>query len=117
MREKRKRIKKKRAIKKFKAQEPALLFTLPIVLTFIGLFFIFEASSIVAFRSLGDSFHFLRLQAIWFVLGIGTMIFFPVLITKNSITSRFQLYLQRLLSWYLYFFRALERPWLALVDG
>jgi cell division protein FtsW len=49
---------------------------LPIILTTIGLFFIFDASSINAFRTLGDSFYFFKQQLIWFVLGIGVMGFF-----------------------------------------
>lgn len=50
-----------------------LLAGLPILLTTIGLFFIFEASSVSAFRTLGDSFYFLKQQLIWFVLGVGAM--------------------------------------------
>ena len=53
-----------------------LLFFLPILLTVIGLFFIFEASSITAFRQLGDSFYFLRQQLIWCALGMCVMTFF-----------------------------------------
>lgn len=53
-----------------------LLFTLPILLTVIGLFFIFEASSVTAFRQLGDSFYFFRQQLIWCLLGICAMTFF-----------------------------------------
>ena len=55
-----------------------LLFGLPILLTILGLFFIFEASSVTAFRQIGDSFYFLRQQMIWFVLGIGVMTFFAL---------------------------------------
>ncbi len=51
----------------------SLLVGLPILLTTIGLFFIFDASSINAFRTLGDSFYFLKQQLIWFILGIGVM--------------------------------------------
>lgn len=52
------------------------IFTLPILLAIIGLFFIFEASSVSAFRNFGDSFYFLKLQLLWFVLGTCVMIFF-----------------------------------------
>lgn len=59
-----------------KEKKPLTLFILPIIISIIGLFFIFEASSIAAFRNFGTSFYYLRLQAIWFILGIGAMIFF-----------------------------------------
>ena len=49
---------------------------MPILLTVIGLFFIFEASSVTAFRQLGDSFYFLRQQLVWCTLGICAMTFF-----------------------------------------
>lgn len=61
---------------KFHFKNTVLLFILPVLLTFIGLTFIFEASSIVAFRAIGDSFYYLKLQAIWFAIGILVMIFF-----------------------------------------
>ena len=54
------------------------LFTVPVILSLVGLFFVFEASSVRSFQEYGDSFHFLRLQAIWIVLGIGAMAFFSV---------------------------------------
>lgn len=54
------------------------LFLLPIILTFIGLFFIFEASSVTSFRNFGDSFYYLKAQTIWFGLGIGLMVFFSL---------------------------------------
>ena len=52
------------------------LFTVPIILSLIGLFFVFEASSVRSFQQYGDSFHFFKLQAIWIVLGIAAMSFF-----------------------------------------
>jgi len=54
------------------------LFLLPIVLTILGLFFIFEASSISAFRNFNDSFYYLKLQLLWFTIGIGVMVFFSI---------------------------------------
>lgn len=54
----------------------ASMFLLPVILTIIGLFFIFEASSVYTFRAFGDSFYYLKLQLIWFILGVLTMIFF-----------------------------------------
>lgn len=53
-----------------------MLFFLPILLTFIGLFFIFDASSVSAFRNVGDSFYFLKLQGVWMVIAISAMVFF-----------------------------------------
>lgn len=52
------------------------LYVLPIILTLIGLVFIFEASSVAAFRTLKDSFYFMKLQLVWFAIGTGVMIFF-----------------------------------------
>ncbi len=54
------------------------IFFLPIILSMIGLFFVFEASSVRSFNDLGNSFHFLRLQATWLVLGIVAMSVFSV---------------------------------------
>ncbi len=52
------------------------LFLFPIVLSIIGLFFVFEASSVKAFSEFGDSFHLFKLQFIWICLGVAAMIFF-----------------------------------------
>ncbi len=54
----------------------AQLATIPIILSLIGLIFIFEASAIRAASSFGDSFHYLKYQAIWLFVGIFVMIFF-----------------------------------------
>ncbi len=53
-----------------------ILFFLPIILTIVGLFFIFDASSISAFRIFGDSFYFFKAQALWMIIGITSMAFF-----------------------------------------
>ena len=45
------------------------LIAMPFVLAIAGLFFVFEASYIRAFSEYGDSFHYLKVQAIWIVLG------------------------------------------------
>ena len=45
------------------------LITIPFVLAVSGLFFVFEASYIRAFSEYGDSFHYLKVQAMWIVLG------------------------------------------------
>ena len=52
------------------------LFTIPVILSFVGLFFVFEASSVRSFQEFGDSFHFFKLQLMWVVLGLLAMIFF-----------------------------------------
>lgn len=49
------------------------LFTLPILLSVIGLFFVFEASYMRSFIEFRDSFHYLKVQGIWILLGIGIM--------------------------------------------
>lgn len=61
-----------------KQKNIGLLFGVPVILTVIGLFFIFEASSVSAFRQIGDSFHFFKLQAIWVMLGFAIMTIFAV---------------------------------------
>lgn len=55
-----------------------VLFFLPVILSLIGLFFVFEASSVKSFVEFNDSFHFFRLQSIWIVFGLAAMIFFSV---------------------------------------
>jgi cell division protein FtsW len=46
------------------------LFAIPVLLSVIGLYFVFEASSIRAQLSYGDSLFFAKRQALWIVLGI-----------------------------------------------
>src|SRR3989339_423503 len=53
-----------------------VLFFLPLAISIVGLFFIFEASSVTAYREIGNSFHYFRLQAVWLVFGICAMTFF-----------------------------------------
>jgi cell division protein FtsW len=45
-------------------------------MSLIGLIFIFEASSVRAISETGNSLHYFRLQAIWFALGMGLLVFF-----------------------------------------
>lgn len=47
-----------------------------IILTFFGLFMIFDASSYVAFRDFGDKYHYIKDQFVWTLLGFGGLIFF-----------------------------------------
>jgi len=49
------------------------LFSLPILLSVIGLFFVFEASYIRSFGEFRDSFHYFKIQAVWIFLGIIIM--------------------------------------------
>ena len=49
------------------------LFMMPIFLSIAGLFFVFEASYVRAFNDFGDSFHYLKVQSLWILLGILVM--------------------------------------------
>lgn len=49
------------------------LFFLPLLLSAVGLFFVFESSSIWSLEYYGDSFRFLKLQTIWVGLGLTIM--------------------------------------------
>lgn len=63
-----------------------VLYLLPIAMTVVGLFFIFEASSVSAFRELGSSFYYIKQQAMWAVIGIGLMLIFSRFNYKNLYT-------------------------------
>lgn len=52
------------------------IITIPMILSLIGLIFIFEASSIRSLTQFSDSFHYIKLQFGWFVLALGLMAFF-----------------------------------------
>jgi len=62
--------------KRIKNFLPFKIFFLSIFLSLIGLFFIFEASSIKSFQLFGDSLYYLKLQLVWISLGILLMVFF-----------------------------------------
>jgi len=47
-----------------------------LALAFVGLFFVFEASSVRGFNEYSDSFHFFKLQVIWIVGGFFLMLIF-----------------------------------------
>lgn len=51
------------------------ILTIPLLFSFLGIFFIFEASAVRSFNLYHDSFYYLKLQAIWFLLGILLMTF------------------------------------------
>jgi len=52
------------------------LITIPIILSLIGLVFIFEASAIRSLGEYNDSLHYLKYQAIWLGVGLLVMSFF-----------------------------------------
>ncbi len=52
------------------------LVTIPIILSFVGLIFIFEASAVNSSRQFGDSLRYLKLQVIWIFLGLAVVVFF-----------------------------------------
>lgn len=54
------------------------LLIIPLILSVVGLFFVFEASSVKSFTDFGDSFHFLKLQFIWIFVGISIMFLFSI---------------------------------------
>jgi len=65
-------------MKIFKNRFYTPILTIPLLLSLLGLFFIFEASSIYSFTLYGDSFYFLKLQLIWLGLSLGVMLFFAL---------------------------------------
>ena len=52
------------------------LFSLAIILSVIGLFFVFEASSVKSYHDFNDSFHYLKSQFLFILIGIAAMTFF-----------------------------------------
>jgi len=53
-----------------------LLLTLPLILSIIGLLFIFESSSVRSQAQFGDSLHYLKIQALWLFFAFFVMSFF-----------------------------------------
>ncbi len=51
------------------------LIVIPLILSFVGLFFVFEASSVKSFSEVGNSFYYFKLQFLWIALGLGVMFF------------------------------------------
>ena len=54
-----------------------LLFTV-LGLTIFGLFMIYNASSVIAYESFGDKYHYIKEQLVWEILGIGVLTFFTI---------------------------------------
>ncbi len=52
------------------------LVTIPIILSIVGLIFIFEASAVNSSRQFGDSLRYLKLQVVWIFLGLVVMVIF-----------------------------------------
>lgn len=59
------------------------LIYIPLILSFMGLIFIFEASAVKSFSLFGDSFYFLKAQLIWFFIGILAMFIFSFIDYKK----------------------------------
>lgn len=59
------------------------LITIPIILSLVGLVFIFEASAVGSARQFGDSLHYLKSQAIWIFFGLIVMIIFSYIDYKK----------------------------------
>lgn len=55
------------------------LITLPVVLSVVGLFFVFEASYVRSYGEFHDSFHYFKAQAIWIVVGLCVMLALSVI--------------------------------------
>lgn len=53
-----------------------LLFFLPLLLAIFGLLMVFNASSLTAVRDFGDKYYFLKHQAVWFIFGVTSFLFF-----------------------------------------
>jgi len=51
------------------------ILTIPLLFSFLGIFFIFEASAVRSFNYFNDSFYYAKLQFFWIILGILLMIF------------------------------------------
>ncbi|QQS43716.1 putative lipid II flippase FtsW [Candidatus Roizmanbacteria bacterium] len=60
-----------------------VLLIIAVLLVFIGLIFVFEASSIRALNATGDSFHYLKLQLRWIFFGSIVLGFFSWYNYKN----------------------------------
>ncbi|MDO8610366.1 MAG: putative peptidoglycan glycosyltransferase FtsW [bacterium] len=54
------------------------LLTIPLILSLIGIVFIFESSAVRSMHEFGDSFHYLKLQMIWMGLGMICLTIFSL---------------------------------------
>lgn len=69
------------------------LLLVPLLLSLFGLFFVYEASSILSMDLFGDSFHYLRLQAVWVSAGFVLMLLFAFFDYKKLFILSFPLML------------------------
>lgn len=63
-----------------------ILLLLTVVLTFFGLFMIYDVSSVIAFRDFGDKYHYIKDQLLWVLLGFFAMGFFTFFNYKKFYT-------------------------------
>lgn len=59
------------------------LITIPIIMSLIGLIFIFEASAVNSSRVFGDSLHYLKSQGVWIFLGLFVIAIFSFIDYKK----------------------------------
>lgn len=59
------------------------LITIPIIMSLIGLVFIFEASAVNSSRVFGDSLHYLKSQSVWIFLGLFVIAIFSFIDYKK----------------------------------
>lgn len=59
------------------------LITIPIIMSLIGLVFIFEASAVNSSRVFGDSLHYLKSQGVWIFLGLFVIAIFSFIDYKK----------------------------------
>lgn len=59
------------------------IITIPVIMSLIGLIFIFEASAINSSRQFGDSLHYLKSQGVWIFLGLIVMSIFSFIDYKK----------------------------------
>lgn len=59
------------------------LITIPVIMSLIGLVFIFEASAVNSSRVFGDSLHYLKSQSVWIFLGLFVVLIFSFIDYKK----------------------------------
>lgn len=63
-----------------------ILLVTVLALTVFGLFMIYDASSVIAFRDFSDKYHYIKDQLLWVLLGIVTLFFFTIFDYKKLYT-------------------------------
>ncbi len=59
------------------------LITIPIIMSLVGLVFIFEASAVGSARQFDDSLHYLKSQSVWIFLGLFVIVIFSFIDYKK----------------------------------